>query len=175
MGKNEIAPGQYIEIGAIAVSFLPISDIFYFAFCLEIFHKGLQIKRNKILFIVYTLAAIIGFIYIIVTGIFTLDLTEAIWVVIFGFNLILSLFWVVSGIRILRSAIGESRQDRIGMLFVVLGPVFMTLVMFFMILDRIFGSAFTIWYFIGQTCTLIALFVVYIGFIRPQWVFQRIK
>ncbi|TFG18757.1 MAG: hypothetical protein EU530_08260 [Promethearchaeota archaeon] len=170
----QIYPEVKLEFLAFTICFIAIGNIFMLAFCLEVFTKKGVKSTVGIAFLTVYSVLIAGFcVYSIWTGLFVVDLTEMIW----GIAIVLSLFvygWTMVAALALAFKL-EKGPDRVGTLFISISPISIMMVFVMFFLDRMFGGNFTVFYYIGWVFVIISMFFMYLGVIRPKWVFKERK
>jgi len=168
-----VGPDKYLEFLAFTICFIAIGNIFMLAFWLEVFYKKGAGSRWGIAIISIYSVLIAGFIvFAIWTGLFVVDLTEMIWGIAIGLSLVVYGGTMYSAIRLATKM--DKGSDRISAVFISLSPLSILLVFVMFFLDRIFGGNFTPFYYTGWVFVIISMGTLYIGVIRPKWLFKEI-
>jgi len=169
----EVSPGTFLELLAFAVVSIAISNIFMLAFTLEVFYEGAFRAKNKGYMLAY-IGLVAGYsAYALNSGLYSVDLTQEIWLFLILLSVVIYVFLIRSAFRLARRL--EDPIMKRGMQLIGLGPVF--LLMFFGcgMVDRILGGNFTPFYFVGMSLALGFIFITYLGFIQPEWFKRQVK
>ncbi len=167
-----IFPEVKLEFLAFTISFIAIGNIFMLAFCLEVFTKtGTKGKAGIATIVIYSIL-ITGFIvFAIWTGLFVEDLTELIWGVAIGLSVPVY-GWTMIAAFALASKL-EKGPDRASTLFISLSPVSIIVVFVMFFLDRLAGGNFSPYYYAGWAFVILSMVTIYIGVIRPKFLFKK--
>lgn len=167
----EVRPGVYLEFLAFTICFIAIGNVFMLAFWLEVFtEKGAGSRWSLFTIAIYSAAIAWFCVYTVFTGLFVVDLTELIW----GIAIVLSIF-VYGGTMIAAFRLASKMDkgpDRVSAIFISFSPISILCVFVMFFLDRIFGGNFTPFYYAGWAFVIISMVTIYIGVIRPKWVFK---
>lgn len=170
----QIYPEVKLEFLAFTICFIAIGNIFMLAFCLEVFtQKGVKSKIGILILAVYSVL-IAGFcVYAVWTGLFVEDLTEMIWGIAIGLSVPVY-GWTMIAALVLAFKV-EKGPDRVSTLLISISPISIIMVFVMFFLDRVFGGNFTVYYYIGWVFVIISMIGLYLGVIRPRWVFKEKK
>jgi hypothetical protein len=170
----EIRPGVFLEFLAFTICFIAIGNIFMLAFCLEVFTKnGASSKWSVITLAIYSPAIAWFCVFTLYSGLFVVDLTELIW----GIAIVLSLFvygWTMIAALGLTFRMNRG-PDKVSAFMISLSPISILCVFIMFFLDRMFGGNFTPFYYAGWAFVIVSMVTIYIGVIRPKWVFKEKK
>ena len=168
----EVQPGVFLEFLTFTICFIAVANIFFLAFWLEVFSKkGAGSKEGITIIIIYSVL-IAGFIgFAIYTGLFVVDLTELIWGIAIGLSIIVYGGTMFSAIRLATKM--DKGPDRVSAVMISLSPISILMVFVMFFLDRIFGGNFTPYYYAGWVFVIISMGTLYIGVIRPKWLFKE--
>ncbi|QEE16097.2 hypothetical protein DSAG12_01925 [Promethearchaeum syntrophicum] len=161
-------PEKYLELLAVSVCFIALSNIFLLMFGLEIFQSDLANKKKNAILLLYWILTITFIIFALVTGLNTVDLTTGIWGFLIGQSLIVDLFIIISCFNLINKM--DDPIDKIFVRFIALSPISIIMIFVFFFLDRIMINDFTIFYYLGWIGGIVSAGVVYIGIIRPSFI-----
>ncbi|MHA1731345.1 MAG: hypothetical protein ACTSU5_05345 [Promethearchaeota archaeon] len=174
-GAWEVAPGKFLELLVFSVSLIVVADVFYLAFTLEVFHEGFEKRGNRVVLVVYAALVALSVIYFLASGLFTVDLTEGIWMVVFALSIPVYVFMIRDARKLLRKLPEDDYLDRKSTAMISFSPMLILGTLFLFLLDRVFGGNFTVFYFLAWAFALASTFTIYLGFVRPEWYKRRVE
>ena len=141
-------------------------------FCLEVFTEiGTKSNAGKAIIICYSIATLAFIIFAIWTGILVEDLTTWIW----GGAIILSIFvygWtMIAALRIASKL--EKGPDKVSTYMISVSPISIMFVFVMFFIDRMVGGNFSPFYYAGWAFVIVSLIFMYIGVIRPKFLFKQ--
>ncbi|MHA1730676.1 MAG: hypothetical protein ACTSU5_01980 [Promethearchaeota archaeon] len=172
MGAVNLPGGRTLEILAITVSCVLASDVFYLAFTLDVFHEKVTKKANKIVLLTYTIAAALGIAYILTTGLFVVDLTTQIWLIVLAMSIGVYVLLIFDARRL--AAKLEDDLAKRSLFWVGVSPVCLIFTFALFFLDRMLGADFTPLYIPAWLFGLLATFAAEIGYLQPEWFKKRV-
>ncbi|MHA1520148.1 MAG: hypothetical protein ACTSRK_08190 [Promethearchaeota archaeon] len=170
-GLWELPNGEFLELLAFTMSFIAISNIFLMDFGFKVFQKEDQAKRNRIYVILYGMVNVVFVGYTLLTGLFVVDLTTAIWGILVLISLVSFIQVSYLSFRLTRSI--DNKKDRRAIQMIGLSPISMLLIFISFFIDRLMGGNFTVFYYIGWFFVLFVCFFITTGILRPKWFESR--
>src|SRR5271157_1318032 len=178
-GLWQIQPGVKLELLTFTVAFIAISDAFFFAFTLEVFRGGLSQGKNKTLAGLFFLIVAIYVVYDFATGLFQVDLTLMIWLILIGLTFFAMIYLTAKAWGASRKF--ENRVDTLCSKLIAFGSFFLVIAFIFHAIESVLTYAnggvtqYSIYYFIGWTLILVAIFILSTGYLQPDWLKRRIE
>ncbi len=171
-GIWEMADGSYLELLSFTVSFIGLSNIFMLMFGIEIFHAKLDPKKKRILILVYTVLTVGYIIFTLFTGLFSRDLTTAIWGILVVLSLAVDIYIIRASFILLHKL--DDRTDIFFLRFIAMAPISLIFIYVFFFIDRIMGGDFTVFYYLGWLTVVFATMGLYIGVLRPTFIEEKV-
>lgn len=168
----ELQDGQYLELLALTVIFIAISNIFLLMFGLEIFHAKITPANKKILIGIYS-GLVCGFsVFSLWKGLFVVDLTTSIWAILVILSLLVDVYIIFASFRLIPKL--DETKDKFFVRFIAFSPIILIFIYIFFMMDIIFGGNFTIFYYLGWFAALMADVSLAIGVLRPEFIEKRL-
>ncbi len=159
--------GQNLELLAVTVTMLAAGEIFWLGFVLEVFYDGVAKPKNKSIVIIYAALVFVYGIYALQTGINVVDITAEIWALLVVLTAPVFLIFARAARR-MSQKVADPLLKR-GSQLIGTGPLFLLLTFIFFTVDRILGGAFSPFYYIAWISAVIAIFLIYTGYVLPNW------
>ncbi|UYP47564.1 hypothetical protein NEF87_003849 [Candidatus Lokiarchaeum ossiferum] len=169
----EISPGKFIELLAVTVSFIALSNIFFLQFGLNVFHPKIQKKTRLVIISIFSVFTGAYMIYTMVFGLFIVDLSTLIWSFLLILSLIVDTYIIYSCFQLNRKL--DEKVDKFFVGILGLAPISLIMIYIFFLIDRVLGANFTIFYYFGWFMVVLVSLFLYIGVIRPSKIENWLK
>lgn len=170
---NAGPPEKKLELLALTVSFIAFSDIFLTAFILEVFRDGAMTEENKRYIAIVGVFSGIFAAFAVVTGIFTEDLTDLIWLLLILLSAPIYVLLIRSSFKL--AARLEDNLMKTSMKLIGIGGISILMVFIFFMIDAAVGGAYSPFYYIAWVFAVLSVVMLYIGVISPDWFKERFK
>ncbi len=169
----ELPSGNTLEFLAFAVTFVILSDVFYFAFWLEVFHDTIPEKKRNLAVLVFGLCGAVAIVYILLTGLFAVDLTTGIWMVVVVFSVFVYVLLIRDAWKLSHKM--DTKLAKVSILLIAISPILLLLCFAFFFIDRMMGGDFTPFYIPAWGFALTSVVTAYIGYLQPEWFKKRME
>lgn len=156
----------------LAFAFSAYGNIVLALFFLRIYQK----EHVNLIVLIYAIPNIINTSLLIYTSVLmALTLTIIDQLVYLAIHLVLAM---ILYIYMIRAAVKSSQKEvtlkvRRGFQLIASFGLFLLLTFVFFILDKISGTNYTPWVYVGWTCAAIGAIIAYLGYIMPDWLKKR--
>lgn len=174
-GWRDLSDGRRLEFLALTVTCILAGAEFLMLFILDVFHGGIERTRNKQIAGVYGIGVAAAIIYVFASGaLFTEDVTVTIWILVNVVNGVVFAVLIKDAYSLLKR-LGEDRPvERVSTKMILGSPAILIMVYLFFLVDRILGGRYSPFYYIAWATSLVAIVMLYIGYLQPDWVKRRV-
>ncbi len=172
-GAWEVSADRYLELLAVTVCLIALSNVFFLRFGIEIFHEKLSKSIKLLINVSYSVLTIAYIVFSLMTGLYVVDLTELIWGFLIAQSLIVIIYIFVSSFLLARRI--DDPVDKAFVSLLAFSPVCIIMIFALFLLDRIMGGNFTIFYYLGWLMGVFASIILYFSVARPKFVEKMIE